>query len=108
MPYFLTSKPHTQHVLFLKASHLFLYFIIPKTLTFVNMKKVCASEKEALHPSIDDINFLYISNTMCVKSTHLWSSGYQHIYCTSALRDDMLRYVREAKHEPTFIDLPTE
>lgn len=24
------------------------------------------------------------------------------------LRDDMLRYVREAKHEPTFIDLPTE
>ena len=24
------------------------------------------------------------------------------------LRDDMLRYVREAKHEPTFINLPTE
>ncbi len=24
------------------------------------------------------------------------------------LRDDMMRYVREAKHEPTFIDLPTE
>ena len=24
------------------------------------------------------------------------------------LREDMLRYVRAAKHEPTFIDLPTE
>ncbi len=24
------------------------------------------------------------------------------------LREDMLRYVREAKHEPTFIDLPIE
>lgn len=24
------------------------------------------------------------------------------------LRDDMMRYVRETKHEPTFIDLPIE
>ena len=24
------------------------------------------------------------------------------------LRDDMMRYVRAAKHEPTFIDLPKE
>ena len=55
-----------------------------------------------------DSNIQLITDKDLMKDEYICGHPGINTSTVRLLREDMLRYVREAKHEPTFIDLPTE
>lgn len=55
-----------------------------------------------------DNNIQLVIDNDLMKEDHICGHPGINTSTVRLLRDDMLKYVREAKHEPTFIDLPVE
>lgn len=55
-----------------------------------------------------DNNIQLVIDNDLMKDEHICGHPGINTSTVRLLRDDMLRYVRAAKHEPSFIDLPTE
>jgi Ala-tRNA(Pro) deacylase len=55
-----------------------------------------------------DNNIQLVIDNDLMKDEHICGHPGINTSTVRLLREDMLRFVREAKHEPIFIDLPTE